>query len=299
MDKISTIPTENLNYGNRSDSVSVDFENITVNVLLQRSLYTSPSREEQNSEEVLYIAHDHAVFELFIVEAGTIRVNAGEDIEITAGEMLLIIPRVIHRVVSATDNAKYFCMRFDIHPSKKLPRNDIPQYKKIALNSHEFNLVCVLIAELRRTVSLSETPAEIYRIKSQIGIIISYVLNELTDICNPPPSDSDSQIELYAKIENYLYLNYEKKLTLEALAAHLSYSRTHMRRIMDACYGMPFTQKLREIRLEAAKKYLAETDLSVDKIAERCGYETRQGFESMFLKCVGVTPNKYRKSVTA
>lgn len=298
MSKTPTAPMENMNYGKHPPSISVNFENITVDALLQQSLYTDLSCDEPKKEEILYIAHDHAVFELFIVENGEVRINAGESIKLKATEMLLIRPRVIHHVASASDSAKYFCLRFDMHTHEKLPYDSIPPYKKIPLNSHEFNLVSVLISELRRSVSTSETPPQMYRIKAEIGIIISYVLDNLADILDVPKSDSNNHLDLYAKIENYLYLNYEKKLTLESLAAHLSYSRTHMRRIMDACYGMPFTKKLREIRLEAAKKYLAETELSVDEIAEKCGYETRQGFESMFLKYVGTTPNKYRKSVT-
>lgn len=47
--------------------------------------------------------------------------------------------------------------------------------------------------------------------------------------------------------------------------------------------------------LAAAKKYLLETNMSVNEIAEELGFAYSNHFTRMFRRCVGVTPLKYRK----
>ena len=298
MSRAASTLNSNLNYGKYHASVSVNCENITLDLLLYQSLPTKFTYSDADGEKMPFAAHDHAVLELFIIENGSMRINVTENVELEGGDMLMIRPRTPHQIVYTSDNIKYFSIRFSMRRNGKLLDTDMPPYRKDCLSSDNHAFVCTLISELRRTVPEVSTVLEMYRIKSQLAIIISYALEKFVDLAADTPAESDNQIDLYTKIENYLYLNYDQQLTLESLAAHLSYSRTQMRRILEACYGMPFTKKLREIRLGAAKKYLTETELSIDEIAEKCGYETRQGFESMFLKYVGVTPNKYRKSVT-
>jgi two-component system response regulator YesN len=49
------------------------------------------------------------------------------------------------------------------------------------------------------------------------------------------------------------------------------------------------------LRMERAKDLLRHTDMSIDKISEGVGYEDRHYFQKTFKRCVGVTPNEYRR----
>ena len=60
--------------------------------------------------------------------------------------------------------------------------------------------------------------------------------------------------------------------------------------------GTTFSDYLTKVRLEEAKKHLAQ-GLSVEKTAELVGYSDGNYFIKIFKKYVGVTPAKYRKSV--
>jgi len=283
-------PKDAIELGIVPASMTLECENISIDVLLY-NLHSQAGAFKPESFEV----HDHTVVELFIIEQGTLKIHTDSDIELKSGEMLLIRPRSPHQIIGYSDDIVRFSIRFSMNSDGKVIDRSIPPYFKSNFTESQKKVIFRLLDELRSSITDTVSTMEMYRIKARFGIILSYVLEQVLYFDAHSKVDSDNPINLYTKIENYLYLNYGQQLTLESLAAHLSYSRTQMRRILENCYGMPFTKKLREIRLTAAKKHLAEGNMSIDEIAEKCGYETRQGFESMFLKYIGVTPNQYRK----
>jgi len=53
-------------------------------------------------------------------------------------------------------------------------------------------------------------------------------------------------------------------------------------------------QEIRRIRLEGAKRLLRETNLTMDRIAERSCIGTRQHLCHIFKQLVGMSPKHYR-----
>jgi len=53
-------------------------------------------------------------------------------------------------------------------------------------------------------------------------------------------------------------------------------------------------QYLVRLRLEKAKALLEDTDLSIQLVADRVGFNTYRGFSKAFKKIYGVLPTKYR-----
>lgn len=233
--------------------------------------------------------HKHLAYELTLITEGRISIDiSGETIVLNRGEYILVPPNTEHNLLDLSESAKQFRFRFmplsDTAPSLSAPfARDEFVGKKAELIFALTDALCNEDQDLSRYMNF------------KLAIILGYATEKLYGISEASSAAHSGQTGLHAKIENYMYLNYSRPITLELLAENLSYSRTQMRRIIEECFGMPFTEKLREIRLAAAKKRLAESDLSIEEIAEICGYETRQGFEAMFLKYVGKTPNQYRR----
>ena len=271
-------------------STQIEFEDAVIDILMEFL------GEQKHGAPYHTADHDHCAYELIIAEEGTLDFSIeGESLTLTPGDFIIISPHVKHRVVCISLGMRRFCLRFNVKSDAHLIDTAQRKYLRANLSPNERKHVFDIIGELRR---LDGTPLSIpsaYRMRAQFGIIFSYVLERFMDTDTGDVTELSSQISLHTKIENYLYLNYSKSITLESLAAYLSYSRTQTQRIIEECFGMPFTEKLREIRISNAKTLLEDGDLSIDAIAERCGYETRQGFEAMFQKHVGVRPNQYRK----
>jgi AraC-like DNA-binding protein len=80
----------------------------------------------------------------------------------------------------------------------------------------------------------------------------------------------------------------------EARRMHLSYS--HFRRLFRRCLGQSPHQFLLEARVRKAAALLASTDLQIQQVAHRCGYEAAQ-FSKLFHKRLGLWPRDYRASI--
>ena len=86
----------------------------------------------------------------------------------------------------------------------------------------------------------------------------------------------------------------QQHFTIEQLAQEAGLSPTALKTCFKGVYGKPVYTYLREYRLQAAQKLLAETDASIADIAHRVGYENPNKFSSAFRQVCGMTPTEYR-----
>jgi AraC-like DNA-binding protein len=63
--------------------------------------------------------------------------------------------------------------------------------------------------------------------------------------------------------------------------------------------GRPPMQYLRRLRMQLASRLLCEGDAKVASVAATVGFESEAAFSRAFKKCVGVSPDRWRRSVPA
>jgi AraC-like DNA-binding protein len=61
--------------------------------------------------------------------------------------------------------------------------------------------------------------------------------------------------------------------------------------------GRPPGAELHRVRLELARKLLADPEQRVDDVAERCGYQSANSFWVAFKQATGLSPRQYRDSL--
>lgn len=71
--------------------------------------------------------------------------------------------------------------------------------------------------------------------------------------------------------------------------------RTFSRRIRDEV-GLTPMQWLTQQRVERARHLLEETDLTVDRVADRAGFGTGASLRQHFQEALGVSPHAYRRT---
>ncbi|MFC3799040.1 helix-turn-helix domain-containing protein [Cohnella sp. GCM10012308] len=92
----------------------------------------------------------------------------------------------------------------------------------------------------------------------------------------------------------YLERHYaDPDIGADAVAAHLGISRDHLRHVFKEETGHTVLDRLTEIRMEQAKRLLADGALKIYEIAERVGYRNGQYFSQVFRKQTGMNPNEY------
>ncbi|MBB6521993.1 helix-turn-helix domain-containing protein [Pseudoteredinibacter isoporae] len=97
----------------------------------------------------------------------------------------------------------------------------------------------------------------------------------------------------------WLQDNYGKEVKLSDVAEKFDMSvRTFNRRFKSATGKSPL-QYLQEVRIETAKDLLKTSNLSINEIAFRVGYQDMGHFTGLFKKLLATTPSEYRTTVRA
>lgn len=91
--------------------------------------------------------------------------------------------------------------------------------------------------------------------------------------------------------------NYNIALKEEDVTNALHISASHLRLLLKKNTGKNFTTLLHEYRIEAAKHFILEENLTFSEIALRVGFETPAFFFKLFKRHTGMTPKEYAKSL--
>lgn len=95
--------------------------------------------------------------------------------------------------------------------------------------------------------------------------------------------------------KDYIRNHYAKALTLQEVAAQVGFSETYFSTLFKKLTNQNFTDFLVEVRIEAAKTKLRESNATISEIAEAVGYADGKYFRKIFKKIAGIKPNDYRK----
>lgn len=118
---------------------------------------------------------------------------------------------------------------------------------------------------------------------------IHLLIKEATVYNNAP----DSKLNL-EEITNFINENYAQEIYLELLAEKFGTSVKYLSRILKNYFGVSYVEYLGRVRIEHAKEYLETTNLSVNDIMLKCGFNSRNTFIRAFKKYVGIVPSEYR-----
>jgi AraC-like DNA-binding protein len=88
--------------------------------------------------------------------------------------------------------------------------------------------------------------------------------------------------------------NIEGKLDLGELCDRIQLSREHFVRLFSERMGMPPMRYYARLKIEAARAMLSSTNLRVQEIADKLGYENQFNFARAFKRVSGMPPTEYR-----
>ncbi len=96
----------------------------------------------------------------------------------------------------------------------------------------------------------------------------------------------------------YLQHNYNRNISLPLLAEEVYVSQSYLCKLFKNEIDKTIFELLTEIRMEEARRYLVNTDLTLAAIASRVGYNDVSYFSRVFKKREGVPPGQYRRMLT-
>lgn len=94
---------------------------------------------------------------------------------------------------------------------------------------------------------------------------------------------------------HYMEENKEKRLTLEMLSRYSGYSPSHMSALFRRQTGIAPLAYFNKMKMEEACELLTYTDMRVNQICHKLGFDDAYYFSRLFSKVVGLSPREYKK----
>ncbi|MFE5323248.1 helix-turn-helix domain-containing protein [Paenibacillus sp. NPDC056579] len=96
------------------------------------------------------------------------------------------------------------------------------------------------------------------------------------------------------EVKRLIAEEFDTDLTLEKCAARINYHPQYISRVFRQETGINYVDYLAQYRLDVAKRWLRETDMTVTDIAGKLKYNNPANFIRYFRKMEGMTPGQFR-----
>lgn len=278
--------------------------------LTARRVRTEPGGKPSHANDVTEIDHYHDFCELVLVLRGRGRhLLEGESFPVSAGNVFVVQGNQVHCFRDREDlvlvNVMYDPLRLPL-PEGLLRR--LPGYSALFLleptfrSAHRFSSRLQLDREDQGAAeALAERiEAESARKRPGHEAVLLGLLVELMVFLSRRYGDSDVR-ESRALLEmgrliSTLEQRFAEPWTLEQMAKVARLSRTSLLRVFRQATGRSPVDYLIGLRIEAAKRLLRQTELSMTDIALETGFGDSNYFARQFRLVTGRTPTAYRRT---
>ncbi len=256
-----------------------------------------------NNQECTSVPHCHHDYEIRYLSSGECnQIINRKSYPLKAGELLLIHPQEYHHQNSNNDSTQ-FNIRFSLTPPNDSDSNRQKAYEYC--NS--------LLLETRRMkdengllhLYLERFTQEIYHKDEGYGetlyALCVMIFIEFLRLTNKPlipifpPNDYYYRGINRTKIDEFFREKYLKKVKISDLAEDMCISERQVNRYMHKMFGLSFTRKLLDMRLEKAASLLTESELPIQDIIQNCGFQSSKYFYQSFKTKFNVSPTQYRE----
>ena len=251
--------------------------------------------------------HTHSHPEMCIVFSGSAdhTVN-GKKYRITAGDVFVINRKTAHAFsnVKKLYNINIYLRDFSIFRNFGIsslsgygnlysPRggSDSSFISRLHLNSEELDFCRLLCVQIVNDFGIKEN--------NNKNIVSSYMNCLTAFLSRAYEKDYMSRLSRYEPVfpaMQFIEENFTNNITLSDISDKCSLSARHLCRLFTEYYGISPTEKIIDLRIEKARQLLKNTDMSITRIAEKCGYSDSSFFSKQFKKRSGYSPSFYRKA---
>ncbi len=250
--------------------------------------------------------HTHEFTEIVYVTDGEgIETIGGTEHTVARGDLLFINRSATHKI-TPVKNYSYvnICFSPEIVSERVITREnafDLLSLTALEEVRQEYGAqIMTFFGEERRLIEtlifdmLREYDS---RLDERSAVLESYMTVLIAKILRKRRMDAEGKGSgtLWRELSLYIENNIDKSLTLEELAGRCFYNPSYFSRVFKEKFGTTLVEHIMRERIAAAARYLSDGELSLDAIAERCGFCDRTGLYRAFMRFYGESPSEYRK----
>lgn len=227
--------------------------------------------------------HYHPWFEFNYVAKGSVYTKI-EDQEflVEAGQSYLVAPGVVHAHRHNNTGDDGICIRFSLEAD---PQKDqaVQLYTELSrCRAYPFD----------SAVEQMPVSDGIYGTKAAFMTWLMRLYDNWSG--SPDETETKAVNSVSSQVELYLKEYYQTKIQVEDIANALNISYRSLARQFKAESGVTISDKLTELRLNAAKQLLTDSNMPLYDVAAAVGYENEFYFSNIFKKNEGISPSRYR-----
>ena len=141
-----------------------------------------------------------------------------------------------------------------------------------------------------------EKPGWRDRASCYLSVILSRIL-ALTQQPEQTALATEKETQLETIIDQFLWDNLQRPLTVAEIAAHVGMSERNLFRRFRQITGQTLTQRLMILRVQRAQTLLEESEAALGEIAQQVGIANPPYLCRCFKQQTGMTPHQYRISM--
>jgi len=235
--------------------------------------------------------HDNTEFLCCIEGSGVVHID-NSAIAMKKGDTVVINARCLHYITSPS-SVTYRCLIID---NSFFIENGI-DISKLKFISHFHDAeACRFMENIHTTFNDSSLSYRIAEIRLSVLNFLLHVCKGYMKLCASETGGKISKShEAILKAVEYIDNNYEKRLTIDEIAAVAGFSKFHFSRLFKNYTGFTVIEHINGRRCDNAKVMLENETKSISQIAAECGFESSSYFAKAFEKFFGVLPSAYRK----
>jgi len=248
--------------------------------------------------EIDYVMSGSAYLEM---ESGKRKLAAGDFCFLSPGLRHDILPERGAQVISITisgitvEQTLYRLLRRD---------NVLTSFFRAVLDNNKIGFLLIAVPQERRIREIirgilhehfaeKEYTSDI--MPDHLAILFAFILRRCGDRYERHDGESNrwGTAPMLA-ILKHIQTHYQT-VSLNEVAEEFHYEPSYLGKQIRLLTGKNYTDIIREMRLDEAKRLLRTTELSVDEVAEQVGYQGRAHFFRSFRGAEGMTPGEYRR----
>ncbi len=247
------------------------------------------------------LIHSHPHYELHYVVSGCLRFQSEEDLELEAGELLLIPPGCRHGCDDGTSRRLVFSIALTEGAGQSGSFSEYRYYRELFSRLKEpFRFrsepAAAILEELMQLHGNEMSFHKMQILLAHFFIRMAECIRSLQEpqIDRPLAGAAMSDEERRWYIRNYIDINYAKAGAIDTLAEQMNLCRRQTDRVIRRLFGESAQTLIRRRRMEAAALMLTDSDIGLGEIARRVGYESYTGFYWAVREAFGCTPEELR-----
>ena len=252
---------------------------------------------DMHSEWSMSELQSHEYFELYFLLEGTRRLFLGDKIyTVNAPKLSVIPPFCMHK----TEGDAYRRINLNVSPGllSECELESLSELSRVPLHTLDKGAEELLIPLLESALVCNPTPRGDDLALSYTHVILHLLTADgCLKPCNTvPEAPSGRQDEAIKKIIEYINKHYREDFSIDLLCRTFFISKNTLSREFHALMRCSVMEYRTFVRISRAKELLAEGTMSMEKIAEECGFSSANYFSLIFKRNVGIAPTYYRKS---